>query len=169
MPKLICALYIQQVQPKHKHDIVQTHAIKTPMATPLSALVYSPSSACHHVVCYGFEVMETCESPQHPFEIFRSCPPRAIIYDNTHKLHQYCLNRESHFFQNTPFAVDRFHWKGHVRCSSGYSLDSYKLFLPLAEINSQVNEQATAGLQQIQAQLAYMTADNFMFFNCSCV
>ena len=39
----------------------------------------------------------------------------------------------------------------------------YKLFLPLAEINSQVNEQAKAGLQRIQGQLAYITADNFMF------
>ena len=39
----------------------------------------------------------------------------------------------------------------------------YKLFLPLAEINSQVNEQEKAGLQRIQGQLAYMTADNFMF------
>jgi len=110
--------------------------------------------------------METCESPRHPFEIFRShfqTPLRVIIYDNACKLHQYCLNREPHFFQNTLFAVDRFHRRGHVGCSSGYSLDSYKLFLPLAEINSQVNEQAKAGLQRIRGQLAYMIADNFMF------
>ena len=30
-------------------------------------------------------------------------------------------------------------------------------------INSQVNEQANAGLQHIKGQLAYMSADNFMF------
>ena len=38
--------------------------------------------------------------------------------------------------------------------------NSYKLIVPLAEINNQVNEQANAGLED---QLAYMTADNFMF------
>ena len=33
----------------------------------------------------------------------------------------------------------------------------------IREINSQVNEQANAGLQRIRGQLAYMTAENFMF------
>ena len=50
---------------------------------------------CHHGVCYGFQVMETCESPRHPFQIFRSrfpATPKVIIYDNACKLHQYCLN-----------------------------------------------------------------------------
>ena len=48
-------------------------------------------------------------------------------------------------------------------CSSGYSLDTYKYSLNLKDINSQVNEQANAGLQRIRGQLAYMTVDNFMF------
>ena len=78
-----------------------------------------------------------------------------ILYDNACKLHQYCLNREPHFLQNTRFAVDRFHWKGHVGCSSDYSLDSYNHLVPPAEINSQVNEQANAGLQWIRGQLGY--------------
>ena len=69
------------------------------------------------------------------------------------------MNREPHFF----FAVDRFHWKGHVGCSSGYNLGTYKLSLDLKGINSQVNEQANAGLQRVREQLAYMTVDNFMF------
>ena len=33
----------------------------------------------------------------------------------------------------------------------------------MSSINSQVNEQANAGLQHIKGQLAYMTAANFMF------
>ena len=33
---------------------------------------------------------------------------------------------ESVFFQNTLFLVDRFHWRGHIGCSKGYCLDSYK-------------------------------------------
>ena len=35
--------------------------------------------------------------------------------------------------------------------------------MSLKEINSQVNEQASAGLQRIRGQLAYMTPENFMF------
>ena len=33
----------------------------------------------------------------------------------------------------------------------------------IGNINSQVNEQANAGLQRIKGQLAYMKPDNFMF------
>ena len=33
----------------------------------------------------------------------------------------------------------------------------------MGNINSQVNEQANAGLQRIKGQLAYMKPDNFMF------
>ena len=57
--------------------------------------------------------------------------------------------------------MDRFHWKGHIGCSGGYSLDVYK-HSKFKEINSQVNEQANAGLQRIKGQLAYMSLDNFM-------
>ena len=64
---------------------------------------------------------------------------------------------------NTLFVVDRFHWKGHVGCTSGYSLDTYRLSVDLRSIDSQVNEQANAGLQIIRGQLAYMTLDNIMF------
>ena len=60
------------------------------------------------------------------------------------------------------FVVDCFHWRGHVGCPLGYCLDIYK-HMSLREINSQVNEQANAGLQRIREQLAYMTPQNFMF------
>ena len=50
---------------------------------------------CPHRVCYGFEVMQGCESPKVPFDIFTSrfhSPPKVIIYDNACKLHTYCSN-----------------------------------------------------------------------------
>ena len=59
---------------------------------------------CPHGICYGFEVMQSSESPRHPLNIFRHRflrPPQVIVYDNACKLHQYCLNREPYFFQNT--------------------------------------------------------------------
>ena len=89
-------------------------------------------------------------------------PPQVIIYDNGCKLHQYVLNREPVHFKNSIFLVDRFHWRGHVGCSSGYSLDSYTS-LDIASIKSQVNEQANAGLQRIKGHITYMKPDILMF------
>ena len=121
---------------------------------------------CPHGICYGFEVMRSCESPKHPFSIFQQrfqkAPQLLFMTTLVSFTMQYCLNREPHFFRSTLFAVDRFHWRGHVGCSAGYCLNSYKQ-LAIKEINSQVNEQANAGLQRIQGQLAYMTPENFMF------
>jgi len=50
--------------------------------------------------------------------------------------------------------VDRFNWKEHVGCSSGYNLAIYKSGLTNT-INSQVNEQA-------KSQVAYMSHANFI-------
>lgn len=144
---------------KRASDDCRKYASHHPNLTPGIFTIY-----CSHRICYGYQVMDSHESPRHPFEIFRSrflAPPKTIIYDNACKLHQYCLNREPAFFSNTKFLVDRFHWKGHIGCSGGYSLDVYK-HSKIREINSQVNEQANAGLQRIKGQLAYMSLDNFM-------
>ena len=87
-------------------------------------------------------------------------PPTTIIYDNSCKLHQYLLNREPTHFKDTRFFVDRFHWHGHIGCSSGYSMDKYAT-QSISSINSQVNEQVNV-LQRIKGQLAYMKPDNFV-------
>ena len=100
-----------------------------------------------------------CRSSPQPFREFLSDISRNTMGC---KLHQYILNREPVHFKNTIFLVDRFHWRGHVGCSSGYSLDSYTS-LDVAAINSQVNKQANAGLQRIKGHIAYMKPDNFMF------
>eukprot|EP00058_Branchiostoma_floridae_P011653 XP_002597141.1 hypothetical protein BRAFLDRAFT_76329 [Branchiostoma floridae] len=121
---------------------------------------------CKHGICYGFEAMTSCESPYHPYEIFRTrfeIAPQIVVYDNACKLHRYAMNREPHFFRNTTFLVDRFHFKGHIGCSLGYSMDTYKTFSDISTINSQVNEQANSGLIRIQPQVSYMTPTNFMF------
>ena len=131
---------------------------------------------CPHGVCYVFEVMQSCESPKHPFSIFRQRflkAPQVIVYDNACKLHQYCLNHEPHFFRSTLFVVDQFHWRGHVGCSAGYCLNTYKQ-MAIKDINSQVNEQANAGLQRIakMATICRMTIvaknGNYLLYDSSC-
>ena len=119
-------------------------------------------------VCYGFQLMRSCDSPRIPFQIFTSrfqTPPRNIIYDNACKLHVYCLNREPALYKETRFYVDRFHWRGHIGCSQGYCLDMYHS-MDIKALNSQVNEQANAGLQRIRGQLAYMTPSTFILTLC---
>ena len=109
--------------------------------------------------------MKTHESPKHLFKIFLTCfesLPKMIIYDNSCKLHQYVLNREPSHFKDTLFFVDRFHWRGHIGCSSGYSLDKYSTY-DISSINSQVNEHGNAGLQRIKGQIAYMKPSKFIF------
>ena len=73
-----------------------------------------------------------------------------------------CMVHTSKLNVKAPRLDNRFHWCGHVGCSSGYCLDSYKS-IDIRGINSQVNEQANSGLQWIKGQLAYMKQSNFIF------
>ncbi|XP_050406170.1 uncharacterized protein LOC126827514 isoform X2 [Patella vulgata] len=117
---------------------------------------------CPHGICYGFQVMPNNESPKIPFNILKTRfkkAPRFVIYDNACALHSYCLNREPEFFKETIFLVDRLHWDNHSGCSCGYRLNLYP---ELKNLNSQINEQANAGLKRIKDQVSYMTAQNFM-------
>ena len=43
---------------------------------------------CPHGICFGYEVMQSCESPMHPFNIF-SVAPEVIVYNNVCKP---CIN-----------------------------------------------------------------------------
>ena len=149
-----------KVSQRQESDLCRKESYSHPSLSPGIFTLF-----CPHRVCYGFEIMRTCESPKIPFQIFRyrfMKPPKRIIYDNACKLHAYCLNRKPAFFQETQFAVDRFHWKGHIGCSLGYCLDTYT-HLNIREINSQVNEQANVGLQRIKGQVSYMHCNNFIF------
>ena len=85
----------------HQEDDCRKASYGHPTLTPGIFTVY-----CPHGICYGFEVMQRCESPKVPFKIFTSrfiSPPRTIIYDNACKLHVYCLNREPMLFQESRF------------------------------------------------------------------
>jgi len=67
---------------------------------------------CTHGICFGYQVMESQESPNVPFTILKTRFPKApkiVIYDNACSLHAYCLNRDPLYFKDTMFMVDRFH------------------------------------------------------------
>ena len=52
---------------------------------------------CEHGMCYGFEVLQTCQSPKHPYQIFKSdslADFPLIIFVTS----MCTLNRESRFF-----------------------------------------------------------------------
>ena len=106
--------------------------------------------------------MDSHESPIYPFKFFHSrfkCAPKLITYDNACKLHQCCFNCEPAFFSHIQYSVYRFHWKGHVGCSSGYNLAIYKSALTKSSIAKSMNN---GDLQHINSQVAYMSHANFM-------
>ena len=120
---------------------------------------------CQHGICYGFQLMRTPESPRIPFDILMrrfQTMPRIIVYDNACKLHTYCLKREPARFKDTKFLVDRLHFRNHVGCSLGYSMNTYTSDEEIREINSQVCEQANSDLRLLATQIAHMTPHNAM-------
>ena len=88
---------------------------------------------CPHGVALGFEVMQECESPWHPFDILAHQfprPPKVVVYDNACKLHTYALNREPD--QGVQFLLFRLihiyyliHLKSVSKFSQGYHTISF--------------------------------------------
>ncbi|CAB4029387.1 Hypothetical predicted protein [Paramuricea clavata] len=120
---------------------------------------------CPHGICYGFEIMRDHESPNIPFTILRTRFPKApelVIYDNSCRLHEYCLNRDPAFFKNTKFVVDKFHWKNHSGCCEGYNM---KLYPTLTVHNSQAAEQCNSAIKPLASMVSYMEYQNFLLFS----
>lgn len=81
---------------KEQYDICQKKYLGHPSLLPGIFTLF-----CPHGICYGFQVMESNESPNVPFTIMRSRfkkAPKHVIYDNACKLQDYCLNRDPCFF-----------------------------------------------------------------------
>lgn len=112
---------------------------------------------CEHGICYGYELIESNESPNISFTLlltrFKKAPS-TVIYDNSCKLHTYCLNRYSDFFRGTWFLVDRLHWFNHRGCNDGYNINEYAQF---SSLNSQAAEQCNSSLGKLKSMLSYMT------------
>ena len=59
-----------------------------------------------------------------------------------------------------PF-VDRLHHKNHTNCSTGFDIDQYKF---LKDVNTQAAEQNNSDLDELTAQSAFMTYENFLLY-----
>ena len=122
-----------------------------------------------HIHSYGFQVMCSYESPLIPFQIFTlwfPTPSWTIIFDTACKLHVYCLQREPALYKDSYLILCwPISWRGHgyIDCRKCYFVDMYN---SMKALNSQVNEQANAGLQWIWGQLAYMTPSNYILTLC---
>ena len=108
--------------------------------------------------------MDAAESVRTPFNIivrrFEKVPS-TLIYDNMCNFHKFVLKREPARFKNTTFMVDRLHFhRGHVGCTDGYGMDTYKANNVIKNINSQANEQANSKLRLLSTQAAYMSPEN---------
>lgn len=165
LPKLRASLRYAADVGRSKNDPKETNCRKESYGHPtLSPGIFT--IFCPHGICYGFEAMDSHESPRHPFNIFRTrfkVAPDIIVYDNACQLHTYCLNRDPVFFKFVKFLIDRFHWKGHCGCSKGYCMDSYSANPAVSSTNSQTNEQMNSLLGRMAPQLSYMSPENFMF------
>ena len=65
---------------------------------------------CQNLV--GFNAMHEFESPRSVFEVLYTrfpVAPEVVIYDNACNLANYSHIRESYFFQDTKFVIDRLH------------------------------------------------------------
>ncbi len=120
--------------------------------------------SCLHKKTLGYVFMDDFESPRTAFNVilsrFRKAP-RLIVYDNSCQLSTFCLKREPVFFQNTQFAIDRFHFThNHKGCTDGFDLRQYKRY---TKLNSSLREQENRFLSRIATQIVYMRLQNAMW------
>ena len=98
-----------------------------------------------------------------------------LINNNGCKVLEYCLDREPFFFRHLQILIDRLHFKNHVGCSNGHSVDAYDMLNP---VNTQVAQQGqfkAIGLtyvdflgdsttNKVETQTAFMLLENFAPF-----
>ena len=116
-----------------------------------------------HGHCYGFHIIEGSEGRKDAAAAMythMASPPNTVFYDFACNLEEYCLNRESGFFQDTRFFHDLFHCASH-KCSPAYSS---KGLVGMQAVNSSICEQFNAYLQCIKASAKQMSQVHFTFF-----
>ena len=89
----------------------------------------------------GFNALHEGESARSVFEVLYTRWPSApdmVVYDNACNLSIYCHIRESYFFRNSSFVIDKLHHWNHFECSPAFMFD---LFASLIKKNSQLVEQ----------------------------
>ena len=102
----------------------------------------------------ALQLLSDTESPAAVFEalrLFWPTPPRCVVYDNTCNAHDYSLNREPGWFQETEWYIDQTHFAGHKHCCSAYDTRHY----PQVRCTP-LPEQQNAKLRQLENHISYM-------------
>ncbi len=116
-----------------------------------------------HGHCYGFHVIPKAEGRKDPATSLYShleTPPETIFYDFACSLHEYTMNRESHYYNDVRFFHDLFHSYTH-KCSSCYKsarLDGFE------HVNSEICEQFNHFIKCIKYPSKQMSLTHFVFF-----
>jgi hypothetical protein len=75
------------------------------------------------------------------------------------------MTREPAFFADTLFLIDRFHAKGHTKCSPAAFLSNYSDVDPRLEtINSSAAECGNSGIAKIRKSVSYMSQDRAIIY-----
>ncbi|KAK7023413.1 hypothetical protein VNI00_016771 [Paramarasmius palmivorus] len=123
---------------------------------------------CQHSICYGFHCIPKGEGRNDVFSaLVTRWPkaPRRVIYDFACALGPYCMTREPEFFSRTHFLIDRFHAKGHTKCSSAAFLSTHgEVDGEVDKINSSAGECGNSGIGRIRKAVSYMRQNRAIIF-----
>jgi hypothetical protein len=125
-------------------------------------------SWCTHSICYGFHCIPRGEGRNDVFSAIVTRwekAPKRVVYDFACALGPYCMTREPAFFADTLFLIDRFHAKGHTKCSPAAFLSNYSDVDPRLEtINSSAAECGNSGIAKIRKSVSYMSQDRAIIY-----
>lgn len=123
---------------------------------------------CSHSICLGFHCIAKGEGRNDVFSpliAFNEVAPDVVIYDFACALGPYCMTREPDFFADTRFLIDKFHAKGHSKCSRAAFLQNYDDVIPeLARVNSSAGECGNGGLKRIRKSASYMGQERVIIY-----
>jgi hypothetical protein len=123
---------------------------------------------CTHSICYGFHCIPKGEGRNDVFSAMVTRWPKApkrVVYDFACALGPYCLTREPEFFSETQFLIDKFHAKGHSKCSSAAFLGTYgEVDDSVGQVNSSAAECGNSGMGRIRKSVSYMRQNRAILY-----
>lgn len=118
-------VYAQEIRQRELEKVCTKHPYQQHKRSP--GILACICLDCCNVV--GFNAMHEAESARSVFEVlFTRFPtaPEVVVYDNACNLSIYSHVRESYFFRDTRFVIDKLHQWNHSDCSPVFDYNYYK-------------------------------------------